>query len=88
VCTPWLRPEEGPHRRRVAHRLEPPHAGPRRRPPAGRLARVLGAHVLGERAGEVINLFAPAVRHGISASELRHGVYAYPTYGSDIPYTT
>ncbi|WP_103028583.1 dihydrolipoyl dehydrogenase family protein [Salinibacter altiplanensis] len=48
--------------------------------------RIVGAHVLGERAEEVINLFALAIRHGISASELRHGVYAYPTHASDLPH--
>lgn len=47
---------------------------------------VLGAHVLGGSAGETINLFAQAMRHGIAASELRHGLYAYPTHASDLPH--
>jgi len=37
-------------------------------------------------AEEVINLFALAVRFGITAKDLRQTIYAYPTSGSDIPY--
>ena len=48
--------------------------------------RVLGAHLLGVHAEEVINAFALAVRHGISTPDLRHVIYAYPTSASDIPY--
>ncbi len=48
--------------------------------------RILGAHLLGVHAEEVINLFALAVRFGIPAKDLRQMIYAYPTSGSDIPY--
>lgn len=48
--------------------------------------RIVGAHVLGEHAGEVINLFAMAIRNGIPAADVRHGIYAYPTHGSDVPH--
>ena len=48
--------------------------------------QVIGAHVLGVHAEEVINLFALAVRFGIPATELRRMIYAYPTSGSDVPY--
>lgn len=48
--------------------------------------RIVGAHVLGEYAGEVINLFAMAIRHGIPAAAVRQGVWAYPTHGSDVPH--
>lgn len=48
--------------------------------------RVLGAHLLGPHAEEVVNLFALAMRHDIPATELRHMLYAYPTGGSDVPY--
>ena len=48
--------------------------------------RIVGAHVLGDGAEQTINLFGAAVRHGITASKLRHGVYAYPTHDSDIPH--
>ncbi len=46
--------------------------------------RILGAHLLGEHAEEVINLFALAIRTGIRASDLKHSVFAYPTGASDI----
>jgi glutathione reductase (NADPH) len=46
--------------------------------------RVIGAHLLGPHADEVINLFAIAVRLRIPASELKQVPFAYPTYGSDI----
>jgi len=48
--------------------------------------RVLGAHLLGPHADEVINLFAVAIRLGLRADDLKQVIYAYPTYGSDIPY--
>jgi glutathione reductase (NADPH) len=46
--------------------------------------RVIGAHLLGPHADEVINLFALAVRWRIPAEELRQALYAYPTHGSDV----
>ncbi len=48
--------------------------------------RLLGAHLLGLHAEEVINLFALAIRHGLPASVLKEMVYAYPTSASDISY--
>lgn len=45
---------------------------------------VIGAHLLGPHAEEVVNLFALAVRLRIPAEDLRQALYAYPTYGSDI----
>lgn len=48
--------------------------------------RVLGAHVLGRHADEVINVFALAIRHGLDAAALSHMIYAYPTSASDIAY--
>ena len=47
---------------------------------------VLGAHLLGTHAEEVINLFAFVIRFGIPSAELKHMIYAYPTSGSDLPY--
>jgi glutathione reductase (NADPH) len=46
--------------------------------------RILGAHLLGLHAEEVINLFALAIRTGMRASELKDTVYAYPTSASDL----
>ncbi|HWZ58679.1 MAG TPA: NAD(P)/FAD-dependent oxidoreductase [Gemmatimonadaceae bacterium] len=48
--------------------------------------RLLGAHLLGPHADEVINVFALAVRHQLTASDLSHMIYAYPTNASDVPY--
>lgn len=47
--------------------------------------RLLGAHILGTNAEEVINLFAMAVRFGITTTDLKHMIYAYPTSASDLP---
>jgi glutathione reductase (NADPH) len=48
--------------------------------------RILGAHVLGPHADDVINLFAMAMRTGAPASSLKEILFAYPTAESDIPY--
>jgi len=47
---------------------------------------LLGAHLLGLHAEEVINLFALAIRAGLRASDLKTMVYAYPTSASDVSY--
>lgn len=46
--------------------------------------RLLGAHLLGLHAEEVINLFALAIRTGLRASDLKEMIYAYPTSASDV----
>jgi glutathione reductase (NADPH) len=46
--------------------------------------RILGAHLLGHHAEEVINIFALAIRHGLRAEDLKKMVYAYPTSVSDL----
>jgi glutathione reductase (NADPH) len=46
--------------------------------------QILGAHLLGPRANEVINLFAASIRLRIPAEELQHVLFAYPTSGSDV----
>jgi len=51
-----------------------------------RTDRILGAHLLGIGAEEVINLFGVAMRSGMRATDLKHMLYAYPTRGSDVPY--
>jgi len=48
--------------------------------------RILGAHLLGGQADELINLFALAIRSGLRASELKQMIFAYPTHGSDVGY--
>jgi glutathione reductase (NADPH) len=46
--------------------------------------RILGAHILGSEADEVINLFAIAIRSGMRATDLKHTLFAYPTSGSNL----
>jgi len=48
--------------------------------------RILGAHLLGAHAEEVINIFALAIRSGLNADDLKTMIYAYPTSASDISY--
>ncbi|MAT03513.1 MAG: pyridine nucleotide-disulfide oxidoreductase [Acidimicrobiaceae bacterium] len=46
--------------------------------------RILGAHLLGPHADEVINVFALAVRHGLTVDQLADTMFAYPSGASDI----
>jgi glutathione reductase (NADPH) len=48
--------------------------------------RILGAHLFGHHAEEVINLFGLAIRKGLTADDLKDMIYAYPTASSDIGY--
>ena len=49
--------------------------------------RILGAHILGPNAEEVINIFSMAIRLGLTAKDLRDPLlYAYPTSASDVGY--
>lgn len=47
---------------------------------------ILGAHLVGPNVDEVINLFAVAIRHGLTASDLKSTMFGYPTGASDIGY--
>jgi pyruvate/2-oxoglutarate dehydrogenase complex dihydrolipoamide dehydrogenase (E3) component len=48
--------------------------------------RILGASVVGERAGEVIALFALAMKHGIGLDKILGTVFAYPTFAESAKY--
>jgi glutathione reductase (NADPH) len=48
--------------------------------------RILGAHLLGPHAEEVINLFAFAIATNARADDLQDAIFAYPTLASDIRY--
>jgi glutathione reductase (NADPH) len=49
--------------------------------------RILGAHILGPHAEEVINIFSLAIRLGLTAKDLNDPIlYAYPTNSSDVVY--
>ena len=47
---------------------------------------ILGAHLLGPSADELINFFALAIRRGLTGEELRDLAFAYPTHASDLVY--
>jgi glutathione reductase (NADPH) len=46
--------------------------------------RVLGAHLVGHAGEELIHIFGLAMKHGITASEVRDFVYGFPTFSADI----
>jgi glutathione reductase (NADPH) len=48
--------------------------------------KILGAHLLGEKSEEIINLFGAAIKFGLTSSDLKDLLYAYPTHSSNIPY--
>lgn len=48
--------------------------------------RILGAHLLGIHAEEIVNIFALAIRTGLSAHDLKEMVFTYPTSAYDIRY--
>jgi glutathione reductase (NADPH) len=48
--------------------------------------RIFGAHLLGPDAAETINIFALAIRKGLTSTDLKDVIYAYPTVASDVPY--
>jgi hypothetical protein len=48
--------------------------------------QILGAHIVGPHADEVINLFGLAIRHNLTARDLQTTMFAYPTGASDIGY--
>ena len=47
---------------------------------------ILGAHLVGPHADEVINILGLAIRHGLTATQLKSTMFAYPTGASDIGY--
>jgi glutathione reductase (NADPH) len=48
--------------------------------------RIPGAQFVGPHADEVVNLFALAIRHNLTARDLQTTMFAYPTAASDIGY--
>ena len=47
----------------------------------GRRGRILGASIVGDHAGELIHLWALAMREGLSAKAVASMIAPYPTYG-------
>ena len=48
--------------------------------------RILGAHLLGTHAEEVINLFGFTMRNNLPAASIKTMIYAYPTSTTNISY--
>jgi glutathione reductase (NADPH) len=48
--------------------------------------RILGAHLIGPHADEVVNVFALAMQIETPASRLKHTIWGYPTVASDVTY--
>ncbi len=48
--------------------------------------RILGAHILGPNAEELINLFTMAMAGGLHSEDIKGMIFGYPTYASDISY--
>ena len=46
--------------------------------------RIVGAHLIGHHGEELIHLFALAMRHGITAADLKDTLFAFPTYSADL----
>ena len=46
--------------------------------------RILGAHIVGHAGEELIHIFAFAMKFGITASDIRDTVCAFPTFSADI----
>ena len=47
---------------------------------------MIGAHLIGPHVDEVIDIFALAIRNGLTAEDLKTTLFAYPTGASDISY--
>ncbi len=47
-------------------------------------SRILGAHIIGHSGEELIHFFALAMKHGITADQIREMVFGSPTFSSDI----
>lgn len=47
---------------------------------------IVGAHLARHNASEVINIFALAIKFGITAADLGEFLWTYPTYTSDLKY--
>ena len=48
--------------------------------------RILGAHLLDSHADDLINLFALAMQHNLTAADMKQVLYAYPTASSSVQY--
>ncbi len=45
---------------------------------------IVGAHLVGPHVDEVINVLGLAMRHGLTAENIKTTMFAYPTGASDL----
>ena len=48
--------------------------------------KILGAHILGHAAAEIIHLFSLAMKLGMTTQDMKDQVYVYPTFANDIKF--
>jgi glutathione reductase (NADPH) len=46
--------------------------------------RIIGAHILGHAGEELIHIFALAMKHGITAGDIKDLIYGFLTFSADI----
>jgi glutathione reductase (NADPH) len=46
--------------------------------------RIVGAHMVGHQGEDLIHLFAMAMKHGITADQIKDQLYAFPTFSADL----
>ncbi|MEN6472649.1 MAG: NAD(P)/FAD-dependent oxidoreductase [Syntrophaceae bacterium] len=46
--------------------------------------KIMGAHILGHRGEELINIFSLAVRFGLTVHDLNNAVFSFPSFSADI----
>ena len=46
--------------------------------------RIVGAHMVGHQGEDLIHLFAMAMKHGITAEQIKDQLFAFPTFSADI----
>lgn len=47
-------------------------------------AKILGAHMVGHHAADLVHLFAFAMKFDISADQMKDTIYAFPSFSSDV----
>jgi glutathione reductase (NADPH) len=48
--------------------------------------KIVGAHLIGPGADDVINIFTLAIKAGLTLSQVREAMYAYPANSYDVKY--
>lgn len=46
--------------------------------------RIVGAHIVGHHGEDLIHLFAMAMKHGITAAQIKDQLFAFPTFAADV----